>query len=107
MRALWIRFRHYSSSKNCSLNDLYKEAFSIFLFVNKIPKQIAKVHRTKRELILDDETVGMLNALRKIASKRNQPLSIVVEEALQAYLDLPKNYMGKNMERSRHVEKIT
>lgn len=106
MYLLWLRFRHYKDKHDLRLTDLYKEAFKAFLHLNKIPKTIPKVDRKQYYFDFDEETVTMLDGIRKIALKRNQPISIVIEEALQTYLDLPQNYLGKDLQKVRPIEKI-
>lgn len=103
MRELWIR---KTVSSGMSLGDYYKLAFIDYLHVTKIPKQMEKIIRTTARLNVDAETQAMIVDMGRIARKRQQPLCVVIEEALQRYLDKPENYLGKNRVVPTKLERI-
>jgi hypothetical protein len=107
MRSLWLRKRQYGETTGIALGSLYATAFSIFTQKNLAPKTIPRISRTSAKLQLPESALRDLQAMKKIAVTRNQPLSIIIEEALQTFLDIPDNYLGKDLEIASPIEKIS
>lgn len=105
MRLVWLR-KKVTNPKLEMLGDCYEEAFDEFLHTEKIPKQIAKITRTTNRLHVRESVPEKVQALHKIAIKRQQPLAVIIEEALQRYLDKPENYLGSGHQTRERLEKI-
>lgn len=105
MRNLWIRKRVTDPDLE-NLGDFYEEAFKEYLFTEKVPKQVHRRERTTARLHVRESVVEQVKDLHKIAIKRQQPLCVVIEEALERYLNKSENYLGSNQEPKRKVERI-
>jgi len=105
MRTLWIRKRVTDPNLE-NLGDFYEEAFKEYLFTEKVPKQVQKFVRTTARLHVRENVAEQVRDLHKIAIKRQQPLCVVIEEALERYLNKAENYMGENQEPRRKVEHL-
>ena len=103
MRALWLRKRMVSANHQ-ELEQYYHDALIDFLLENRILKQIRRRKRTQARLLVTDETRRMIKSLEKIARSQQQPLAMVIEEALEKYLDKPENFMGADRKRKEYRE---
>jgi hypothetical protein len=97
IRTLWVRKRVTDPDLE-NLGDFYQEAFKEYLEIVKVPKQVRRITRTTARLHVRDEVSEQVQQLQKIAIKRQQPLAVIIEEALQGYLDKPENYLGSGNE---------
>jgi hypothetical protein len=105
MRILWIRKR-VTDPELENLGDFYERAFFEYLFTEKVPKQVHAKKRTTARLHVREAVTEQVRDLHKIAIKRQQPLCVVIEEALERYLSKSENYLGSNQEPKRKVERI-
>jgi pyruvate-formate lyase len=105
MRSLWVRKRVTDPALD-NLGDFYEDAFREYLEVVKVPKQVRKVIRQTSRVYAREQVAEQLQQLQKIAIKRQQPLAVVIEEALQRYLDKPENYLGANQAPRERVQRI-
>jgi hypothetical protein len=105
MRLVWLR-KKVTDTQLEMLGDCYEKAFDEFLYTEKIPKQVSKINRTTNRLHVRESVPEKVQALQKIAIKRQQPLAVVIEEALRRYLDKPENYLGKDHQIKERVEKL-
>ena len=105
MRLIWLRKR-VTDPQLEMLGDCYEQAFDEYLYTEKIPKQIQKIIRTTNRLHVRESCPEKIQALQKIAIKRQQPLAVILEEALQRYLDKPENYLGSETRTQERLEKI-
>jgi hypothetical protein len=105
MRVLWIRKR-VTDPDLSQLGDFYEEAFTEFLHTEKVPKQVKKITRTTARLHVRESVAEQVQDLQKIAIKRQQPLCVIIEEALNRYLDKPENYLGSNEVSKERIERI-
>jgi hypothetical protein len=85
---------------------MYLEAFHHFLTLEKIPKQIPRVTRNTVKLAVPEDFPATLQSLRSIARKRQQKLNVVIEEALERFLDIPENHLGENWKTKKKIEKV-
>jgi hypothetical protein len=105
MRLLWLRKRVTDPDLE-KLGHFYEEAFTEYLHTEKVPKQTKRIIRTTARLHVR-ETVGeQLQDLQRIAQKRQQPLAVIIEEALTRYLDKPENYLGQTHQTRERIERI-
>jgi hypothetical protein len=105
MRSLWGR-KKVTDPNLESLGDFYEQAFEEYLFEVKVPKQIVKITRESARLKVSEKVPEQLQQMQKIAIKRQQPLAVVIEEALQRYLDKPENYLGKGHNVKERLERL-
>jgi pyruvate-formate lyase len=105
MRSLWVRKRVTDPALD-NLGDFYEDAFREYLEVVKVPKQVRKVIRQTSRIHARQEVAEQLQQLQRIAIKRQQPLAVIIEEALQRYLDKPENYLGSSNAPRERVERI-
>jgi|SRR5215831_7026853 len=105
MRALSIRKRITEPDLD-TLGDFYERAFEEYLTEVKVPKQVTKITRVTNKLKVSENVPKLLTQLQKIAIKRQQPLAVIIEEALQRFLDKPENYLGKGHEIKERLERL-
>jgi hypothetical protein len=105
MRNLWIRKR-VTDPELENLGDFYEAAFEDYLFTEKVPKQVHARKRTTARLHVRESVAEQVKDLHKIAIKRQQPLCVVIEEALERYLNRPENYLGSNQEPKQRIDRI-
>src|ERR1700688_571963 len=81
-----------------TLIQLYVAAFDGLLSQVSVPAKIPHHLRSQAQITVpNNEVINVkvkLNSLSRIAESRQQPLAAVIEEALEAYLSLPENYLG-------------
>jgi hypothetical protein len=105
MRTLWYRKR-ITDPELEHLGDFYQDAFREYLEVTKVPKQVRKITRSTQKLQVREIVAEQVQQLQKIAIKKQQPLAVVIEEALQLYLDKTENYLGSGTEPKERIERI-
>lgn len=103
MQMLWSRKRITGAKR---LYQYYEQAFDQFLFENKIPRIIPKVMRKRFKLECSPKLKRQLKGLEAIARRRQQPLAVIIEEAVRRYLEKPENYLGKDNEEHQKLERI-
>ena len=105
IRHLWIR-KKFTDPESETLGQVYKKAFDEYLYETKIPKQVEKIERETIKLKVPGEVVEQLTQLRKIAIKRQQPLAVILEEAIFRYLSKPENYLGEGHRMKDKIERL-
>jgi alkanesulfonate monooxygenase SsuD/methylene tetrahydromethanopterin reductase-like flavin-dependent oxidoreductase (luciferase family) len=105
MRSLWMRKR-ITDPELQNLGDAYEQAFTEYLFTERVPKQVRKITRTTARFHVRETVAEQLQQLQKIAIKRQQPLAVIIEEALQRYMDKPENYLGSSEQVRERIERI-
>jgi hypothetical protein len=105
IRHLWIRKKVTTDLE--TLGDIYEKAFEEYLFTEKVPKQVVRIDRETTKLKVSENVSKQVKQLERIAIKRQQPLAVIIEEALQRFLDKPENYLGKGHNVSEHVERLS
>ena len=105
MRSLWIRKR-VTDPELDTLGDFYERAFDEYLHDVKVPKQVQKIERETAKLKVSERVPELVSQLQKVAIKRQQPLAVIIEEALQKFLDKPVNYLGKGHETKERLERL-
>lgn len=104
MRELWKRKRRTDTM--VYLGDYYESAFEEYLTKHRIPKTIPKLNRQTRKIMMSLRGLELLVALSKIAKKRNQHLSSIIEESLREFLDKPENYLGLEFIRKEKMQRL-
>jgi hypothetical protein len=107
MRKLWLFKRQGSSTEMVNMGDHYARAFAEFLDRNRIPKVVSKKSRITTRIALPESAIENLEGIRKIAIKRNQSISLIIEEALTEYLNKPENYLSASERIVERVERIS
>lgn len=106
MRKLWL-FKRQVKREKPYLGDYYAEAFEDFLFNNRVPKMVPKVKRQKTRVHLTESASKHLKDMQKIARKRQQPLSVIIEEAIRVYLQKSENLLGSTEYPVEHKEYVS
>lgn len=105
IRSLWGR-KKITDPEIDNLGDVYRKAFTEYLHDVKVPKQVTKIVRETAKLRVPGDVPELVEQLRKIAIKRQQPAAVIIEEALQRYLDKPENYLGKGHDIKERLERL-
>jgi hypothetical protein len=105
MREIWLWKRHSQRNKQY-LGDYYADAFAEYLIKHRVPKTVPKITRQKTRVHLSPSAKTDLESLGKIARKRKQSKSVIIEEAIQEYLDKPENFLGSQEYTPQKTERI-
>lgn len=105
IRNLWLR-KKVTDPMLETLGAVYEQAFTEYLHDVKVPKQVVRIERETAKLKVSETVPGLVAQLQKIAIKRQQPMAVIVEEALQRYLDKPENYLGKGHQIKERLERL-
>jgi hypothetical protein len=107
MRELWKFVSQMPSRHKPFIGDIYEEAFSDFLFTNRIPKEVPRVSRQKSRIMFTEKAIQDLKSIAKIARKRKQSLSAVLEECILQYLSKPENTLSSKEKVIQRKERIS
>ena len=87
--------RRKAKQTGFALGAHYAEALRRYIAQHKIPKRIEKVSRDQVILEVPDDMPELREQLERLAIARQQSVHVILEEAIQEYVDAPENYCGK------------
>jgi hypothetical protein len=87
--------RRKHKQTNWFIDGFYKQALREFLTTIDVPKRMIKLDRARVKLQMDAETISMLDDCARIAYKQERPVASILEQAIDAYLSKPENYLGE------------
>lgn len=92
--------RRKAKQSRWSLGAHYHEAIRRYLAAHKLPKRIEKSTRAQIIIQVPDTMTEFREQLMHHAVRRQQPEHVIIEEAIQEYIDNPENYCGETFYRT-------